>query len=312
MDETRVYGRVLSIQSHVVYGYVGNKAAVFPLELLGFQVDPIHTVQFSNHTGYLGGFRGKRLSSEEFDQLIAGLEANCLLQQVDYVLMGYIGDHDLLLHILEAVKKLKKPNLVFVCDPVMGDNGKLYVPSSLVPIYRDQVIMLADIITPNQFELSILSEKAVGSVTEAFQACRYLHEYRKVQNIVVTSGEYEDMDSFVILISSDFGNQKYIQTVEKIQGSFTGAGDLSSALILGWYVILKGDIVAACERAMASVHRTLVHTAAVQSPPTRWWELELIGSQLWLRNPPLGIVKTRAITLQDDNSSSQRNEKRNN
>jgi pyridoxine kinase len=82
MDETRVYGRVLSIQSHVVYGYVGNKAAVFPLELLGFQVDPIHTVQFSNHTGYLGGFRGKRLSSEEFDQLIAGLEANCLLQQV--------------------------------------------------------------------------------------------------------------------------------------------------------------------------------------------------------------------------------------
>jgi len=225
--------------------------------------------------------------------------------------MGYIGDHDLLLHILEAIKKLKKPNLVFVCDPVMGDNGKLYVAPSLVPIYRDQVIMLADIITPNQFELSILSEKAVGSVTEAFQACRYLHEYRKVQNIVVTSGEYEDMDSFVILISSDFGNQKYIQTVEKIQGSFTGAGDLSSALILGWYVILKGDIVAACERAMASVHRTLVHTAAVQSPPTLW-ELELIGSQPWLRNPPLGIVKTRAITLQDDNSSSQRNEKRNN
>ncbi|GJD10009.1 V-type proton ATPase catalytic subunit A [Galdieria sulphuraria] len=272
----QVGGRVLSIQSHVVSGYVGNKAAVFPLQLLGFDVDPIHTVQFSNHTGYLGGFRGKRLLGEEFDQLIEGLESNCLLQQVDYILLGYIGDHELLLHVFEAITRLKskKPNLLVVCDPVMGDQGKLYVPRDIVPIYRDQVATFANILTPNQFELSILSNSSVDSLEEAFQACEYLHEQRKVEHIVVTSGEYKELDSFVILISSEFGRHKHVQTVEKI----------------------AGDIVAACEKAMASVHSVLRNTAAhhhqvnAQCPML---ELQLISYQCFLQNPPKDLIATQ-------------------
>ncbi|GJQ11859.1 hypothetical protein GpartN1_g3650.t1 [Galdieria partita] len=288
----QVGSRVLSIQSHVVSGYVGNKAAVFPLELLGFEVDSIHTVQYSNHTGYLGGFRGKRLSGEDFDQLIVGLESNCLLQQVDYVLMGYIGDQTLLLRVLEAIKRLKsmKPDLLLVCDPVMGDQGKLYVSPQVVPIYRDAVVTFANILTPNQFELSILSNQPVDTLEEAFQACIYIHTQNKVQHIVVTSGEYKDMDSFVILISSEWGKQQYIQTVEKIKGHFAGAGDLSSALILGWFVILKGDIVTACEKAMASVHSILQNTAA-NSRSTL--ELQLIANQCFVQNPPKELIATR-------------------
>ncbi|KAH7423894.1 hypothetical protein KP509_12G079400 [Ceratopteris richardii] len=123
-------GRVLSIQSHTVQGYVGNKAAVFPLQLLGFDVDPINSVQFSNHTGY-PVCRGQVLNGDELWSLIEGLEANGLLYYT---------------------------HLLTVCDPVMGDEGTFYIPQNLVPVYAEKVLQLASIVTPNQFE----AEKLTG------------------------------------------------------------------------------------------------------------------------------------------------------
>lgn len=169
----------------------------------------------------------------------------------------------------------------------------MYVSSGVVPIYRDQVITLANILTPNQLELSVLSSRSVNTLKEAFQACEYLHEQRQIQHIVVTSGEYTDTCSFTILISSDYGRQRYIQTVDKIEGQFTGAGDLSSALILGWFILLKGDIVAACERAMASVHFVLRNSTATPTAQCPQSELELIANCHCLTHPFTEAVVTK-------------------
>eukprot|EP00850_Spirogloea_muscicola_P012385 SM000079S22503 [mRNA] locus=s79:550062:551716:- [translate_table: standard] len=150
-------GRVLSIQSHTVQGYVGNKAAVFPLQLLGFDVDPINSVQFSNHTGY-PTWRGDVLNGEQLWSLIEGLEANNLLYYT-HLLTGYIGSLSFLETVLRVLQKLRQinPDLTYVCDPVMGDNGKLYIRPELVPIYREKVAPLASLLTPNQFEAEQLT-----------------------------------------------------------------------------------------------------------------------------------------------------------
>ncbi|KAL3346246.1 hypothetical protein AABB24_024935 [Solanum stoloniferum] len=152
-------GRVLSIQSHTVQGYVGNKSAVFPLQLLGYDVDPINSVQFSNHTGY-PTFKGQVLNGEQLWELIEGLEANGLLYYT-HLLTGYIGSVSFLNTVLKVVDKLRSvnPKLKFVCDPVMGDEGKLYVPPELVMVYREKVVPVASMLTPNQFE----AEQLTGS-----------------------------------------------------------------------------------------------------------------------------------------------------
>lgn len=128
--------RVLSIQSHVVQGYVGNKSAVFPLQLLGMDVDIINSVQFSNHTGYKV-FKGKRLDGADLHELLDGMETNNLLRDAhSHLLTGYIGSVSLLDAIVRVYKRLRAAHsdpskLLYVCDPVMGDLGKLYVPLEL-------------------------------------------------------------------------------------------------------------------------------------------------------------------------------------
>lgn len=118
--------RVLSIQSHVVRGYVGNRAATFPLQVLGFEVDAVNSVQFSNHTGY-SHWKGQVLNSGELQELYDGLKLNSV-NQYDYVLTGYTRDKSFLAMVVDIVQELKQqnPRLVYVCDPVMGDqrNGE--------------------------------------------------------------------------------------------------------------------------------------------------------------------------------------------
>jgi pyridoxine kinase len=142
--------RVLSVQSHVVHGYVGNKAATLPLQLLGYDVDPINTVHFSNHTGY-PTFTGTKLSSSQFRDIVFGLEKNGILGQYTIILTGYIGNHEVLADVIDLCKKLKSQDLFIAIDPVMGDNGSLYVQESYPELYR-KLIEYADIITPNGFE----------------------------------------------------------------------------------------------------------------------------------------------------------------
>ena len=156
--------KVLSVQSSVVSGYVGNRSAMFPLQLLGFDVDCINSVQFSNHTGY-PTVKGSVLSGSELTNLSQGLKENKLLNY-DYLLTGYIGSDTFLTEVLTLLDMMETnhPNTRYVCDPVLGDNGKYYVPESLVELFRDKVIPRAYMVTPNQFEASVLTGSRFSSV----------------------------------------------------------------------------------------------------------------------------------------------------
>ena len=143
--------RVLSIQSHVVHGVVGNRAATLPLQLLGFDVDALNSVQLSNHTAY-PRTRGSALGSGELEALLSGLRETALLQLYTHVLTGYVSSAPLLRVIAALVREVRaaRPDAVYVCDPVLGDDGKLYVPRELVPVYLAEIVPLATLLTPNQ------------------------------------------------------------------------------------------------------------------------------------------------------------------
>lgn len=144
--------RYLSIQSWVCHGYVGNKCAVFGLQSLGIEVDPINTVQFSNHTGY-PTWKGERLQGEQLYALFEGLKLNNLAKY-SHLLTGYIGTPSSLRTILKILEELKElnPKIEYACDPVLGDDGKLYVTQDLLQIYRTDVLSKAKYLFPNQTE----------------------------------------------------------------------------------------------------------------------------------------------------------------
>jgi pyridoxine kinase len=129
--------RVLAIQSTVSHGYVGNKAATFPLQCMGFNVDAINTVSLSNHPDYPNGFKGQFLSVEEMRQTLEGMQENGLLCQ-DVVLSGYTRAAELLVELEATLQLMKKsnPSMIYVCDPVLGDNGNFYVPEELLDVYK--------------------------------------------------------------------------------------------------------------------------------------------------------------------------------
>lgn len=167
---------VLSIQSHVAWGHVGNAAAVFPLQRLGFEVLPIHTVQFSNHTGY-GQFRGQVFGAEHVGEVLLGLRERGVLPRLSAVLSGYLGDADTGRVILEAVGEIRQhnPSVRYLCDPVMGDVGRgVFVNPAIPDFLRDQAIPFANIITPNQFEFELLTGSKPANLQEAVKVARQL------------------------------------------------------------------------------------------------------------------------------------------
>ena len=164
--------KILSIQSSVAYGHVGNSAAVFPLQRLGHEVWPVLTVHFSNHTGY-GEWRGPLLAPDDVREVIRGIEDRGVLGQADAVLSGYQGDPAVGAVILDAVARVKElnPDAVYCCDPVMGDVGRgMFVRPGIPEYMRDTVVPQADIITPNQFELDFLAGRSTGTLAEVLDA----------------------------------------------------------------------------------------------------------------------------------------------
>src|SRR5215211_2440767 len=163
---------ILSIQSSVAYGHVGNSAAVFPLQRMGFEVWPVNTVHFSNHTGY-GGWRGRVLPAEDVADIIRGIEARDVLRVCDAVLSGYMGDASLGEVVVGAAGRVKElnPKAVYCCDPVMGDAGRgFFVRPGIPRFIKEVAVPAAEIITPNQFELEFLTGVEVGNLNDALVA----------------------------------------------------------------------------------------------------------------------------------------------
>src|SRR5689334_13937633 len=167
---------VLSVQSRVAYGHVGNAASVFPLQRLGIEAWALDTVAFSNHTGH-GRWRGSAIAAAQIAELFEGIAALGVLPRIDAVLSGYLGDAatgPVLLDIVERVRAAN-PRALFCVDPVIGDTDTgSYVTPGIAEFFRDRALALADIVTPNLFELEYLSGRRIASLAEASEAAEVL------------------------------------------------------------------------------------------------------------------------------------------
>ncbi|CAL1582792.1 unnamed protein product [Knipowitschia caucasica] len=303
--------RVLSIQSHVVRGYVGNKSATFPLQVLGFEVDSINSVQFSNHTGY-GHWKGQVLTAEELNVLYEGIKLNNV-NHYDYILTGYSRDTSFLETVVDIIKELKRtnPKLVYVCDPVMGDQGAMYVPENLLPVYRDKVVPLADILTPNQFEAEILTGRKIHSVEDAIEVMDLLHKMGP-ETVVLTSTDLPSTrgDQFLVTLGSqksvkpDGTNtvQKICLDIPKVDAVFVGTGDLFAAMLLAWTHHHPNDLKSACEKTASVMHHVIKRTIKYanelagpgKKPNAAQLELRMVQSKADIENPAV-VLEARVI-----------------
>ncbi|KAH1013489.1 hypothetical protein HUJ04_002473 [Dendroctonus ponderosae] len=288
--------RILSIQSHVVSGYVGNKSAVFPMQLLGFDVDFVNSVQFSNHTGYKS-VQGQVITEKELSALVAGLKNNGI-DQYSHLLTGYIGSAGFLKEIVALYQDLKavNPNLVYVCDPVMGDNGKLYVPKELIPIYQQFILPIATILTPNLFEIELLTDIKITREEDIWEAIAALHS-KGIETVCVSSAELPACaDKLYIFASSRKGAPVKLKLqIPKLPASFTGSGDLFSALTLCFMQQTGSDLKLSLEKTVATLQAVLKRTlefAKGKEVNPRNMELRLIQSRDDILNPKVLLTAT--------------------
>ena len=265
---------LLSIQSHVAYGHVGNAAAVFPLQRLGIEVWPIHTVQFSNHTGY-GDWRGQVFEAGLIRELIAGIEQRGILGECDGVLSGYMGGADTAEAILEAVAAVKEANLAarYCCDPVIGDVGRgVFVRAGIPEFIRDKAMPAADVVTPNQFELDYLSRRESRTLAQARDAVRAVHDLGP-RTVLVTSLHTQEtpVDSIDLLASDETGCFRVRTPILPI--SVNGAGDAVAALFFAHY-LRSGRVDAALAAAASAIFGVLSRTADIGAR-----EIQLIAAQ---------------------------------
>ncbi|WP_201859945.1 pyridoxal kinase PdxY [Microvirga soli] len=251
---------VLSIQSHVAYGHVGNASAVFPMQRLGVEVWPIHTVQFSNHTGY-GSWKGRVFDGPAIEDLVEGIAERGVLDRCDGVLSGYMGSADIGNAILSAVARVRSlnPEALYCCDPVIGDVGRgVFVRPGIPEFMREQAVPAADIITPNQFELDYLSGLTAQTLDDVKRAVAIVHEMGP-NVILVTSVETKETPSdSVDLIAGENGRFWCVRT-PKLSLSVNGAGDAIAALFFVHYARSRSALTALAE-ASASVYGLLKRT----------------------------------------------------
>ena len=273
---------VLSIQSHVAYGYVGNRAAVFPLQRLGYDAIAVNTVQFSNHTGY-GEWTGQVFSAEHIADVIDGVAARGVLPKCHAVLSGYMGDVGLGQVIVETAARVKaaNPRAVYACDPVMGDVGRgFFVRPGLPEFIKQHAIPAADLLTPNQFELEFLADRKVETLEDALAATAALRA-RGPRLVLVTSLTRKDAPADTIEMLADNTDGAWLVSTPRLplDPAPNGSGDAVAALFLAHY--LKAyDPEYALEQAAAAIYAIFLTTRRLG---TR--ELQLIAAQDEFVNP---------------------------
>ncbi|WP_448951781.1 pyridoxal kinase PdxY [Labrys neptuniae] len=256
---------ILSIQSWVTYGHVGNASAVFPMQRLGCEVWAIHTVQFSNHTGY-GAWKGRVYDGTMVDELVEGLAERGVLPRCDGVISGYMGSSDIGNAILAAVDKVRSANpaATYCCDPVIGDIGRgVFVRPGIPEFMRDQAVPAADVITPNRFELEYLAGRQVRTLADAKAAVTAL-QAAGPKVVLVTSLDTDDTpDDAIDLLAAD-ANGFYRVRTPRLGLDINGAGDAIAALFnLHWK--RSGSAAAALDLASASIYGLLKRTAEAGS-----------------------------------------------
>ncbi|WP_144785019.1 pyridoxal kinase PdxY [Microbacterium sp. BH-3-3-3] len=274
--------KVLSIQSAVAFGHVGNSAAVFPLQRIGVEVLPVYTVNFSNHTGY-GAWRGPLIAPDDVAAVIQGIEDRGVFPEIDVVLSGYQGGEGIADVIIDAVERVKKanPDAVYACDPVMGNaKSGCFVAPAIPVLLRERVVPVADILTPNQFELGFLTDTEPGSIDSTLESADMLRA-RGPRTVLVTSVERPDRepDTIEMMVVDDAG--AWIVQTPLIPMKANGSGDVTAALFTAHYR-RTGDAADALARTASSVFDLLSNTFEAGSR-----ELRLVESQEAYAHPRL-------------------------
>jgi pyridoxine kinase len=265
---------ILSIQSHVAYGHVGNAAAVFPLQRIGCEVWPIHTVQFSNNTGY-PDWRGQAFDAKMIDDCVAGIAARGALARCDAILSGYMGSAEIGAAIVRAATAVRAENAqaIYCCDPVLGDVGRgLYVKEGVAAFMRERAVSAATILTPNHFELDLLSGLPSTDINGARHALRALHA-RGPRVIVVTSVTLDSTPSDAIDVIVSEKDALWRVRTPRAPISVNGAGDVFAALFLAHW-LPKRSAPEAIALAASSVYGLVAATAKAGSR-----ELEIVAAQ---------------------------------
>jgi pyridoxine kinase len=272
---------VLSIQSSVAYGHVGNSAAVFPLQRLGFEVWPVSTVHFSNHTGY-GDWRGTVVRARDVAEVIRGVEDRGVLGACDAVLSGYLGDASLGRVVLDAVDRTKAANAraIYCCDPVMGDVGRgFFVTPGIPEFMRDHAVPAADVVTPNHFELEFLSGVAVRSLSDALEAADIVQSLGP-DLVLTTSLRREGAPESVVGMLAVSGDEAWLVETPLLPLEVNGAGDAVCAIFLA-HLMREGDTAGALSKSASSVYAVMESTLRDKAR-----EIRLVKAQDAIADPP--------------------------
>ena len=269
---------ILSIQSWVSYGHVGNAAAVFPLQRLGVEVWSVNTVQFSNHTGY-GHWTGQVYGGDQVRDLVDGIAARGVLGRCDAVLSGYMGDASIGAAILHAVAQVRRanPGALYCCDPVIGDTDTgVYVRAGIEDFLRDHALVQADFATPNRFEVERLTGLACATLEQAKRAVTALAATMRADGprcVLMTSLETDVTPADQVDMLAAEGGAFHLLRTPRLPVSVNGAGDAMAALFL-YHRLRTGSAAAALEAAGSSIHGLLRRTAEAGSR-----EIQLIAAQ---------------------------------
>jgi pyridoxine kinase len=267
--------RFLSLQSHVAYGYVGNRAAVFPLQRLGHEVWAVNTVEFSNHTGY-GAWKGRAAPAEQVAEIVRGIEALGVLKTCDALLTGYVGDAALADVVLDTARRVRaaNPRAIWCCDPVLGDiDTGIYVKPGIDTFFKERALPAADLITPNHFELEHLTGSKVETLDQALAAARQLLNGPRLA--LVTSLRRSDgpADRIEMLAVTADAAWRIATPLIDFPIAPNGTGDAVAALFAAHW-LQSGDIARSLGQAASSIYAVLEQTAAMGER-----ELQLVAAQ---------------------------------
>jgi pyridoxine kinase len=283
---------ILSIQSWVTYGHVGNASAVFPLQRLGAEVWAINTVQFSNHTGY-GDWTGQVFSGENVRALVDGIDRRGALERCDAVLSGYMGDAGIGEAVLNAVARVRaaNPAMLYCCDPVIGDDDTgVYVRAGIEDMIRAGALPQADIATPNRFELERLTGIACATLEQAKAAVTQLQATMHAPGpraVLLTSLDTEETPADCVDLLAAEGGAFHLLRTPRLPLTVNGAGDAIAALFL-FHRLRSGSAATALEAAGSSVHGLLRRTAEAGSR-----EILTVAAQEEFVAPSVRLVSRR-------------------
>lgn len=287
MSLEELKGHILQVQSQVVHGFVGNSASTVPFNMLGFQTSSLNICQYSCHLGYKIN-AGKKMPADDMSQILDSLKKNTFYKNWTHILSGYLGSKEVAIELSKFIREVqtitsengsKEQVIQYVCDPVLGDEGRLYVTEELIDVYREILLPLAQVATPNSFEAEKLSNITIKNIDDAIKAIDWFHD-KGVEYVILTSAKcYSDNPSKLTMIGSrrfkktqqnseskfeSKNDSKFVQRFsidfDKLEGFYSGTGDVTAALITSWLKISNGDIKKTIEMALGGIQSVLKYT----------------------------------------------------